>query len=195
MIETTPHRPALPHPGPQAGQETHVRALALSHLPLLAWLMQLLGLLARHHPTLAARLYATLPAQSSWQHQSWGLSEDPDALDASGAIALALARLLYVFGPKPRRGMRALPNRAPMPRLAPPIRPPPRPSASPPHRESAENPATPGRPCTPIAFRIQNSSPTPLRAPPGAASLTFMRNPATSPISRFWYRWYYTPAV
>lgn len=165
MTETTPHRPALPLPGPQAGQETHARAPALSHLPLVAWLLQLLALLARQHPALAVRLYATLPVQSSWQHQSWGLSEDPDALDPSGAIALALARLLYVFGPPPRRGMRALPNRAPMLRLAPPIRPPPRQSAPPSHHQSAENPGSPGRSRTPIAFRYRNSRRAPLAHP------------------------------
>jgi hypothetical protein len=129
-----PGSPALPLPGLLAGLETHVRALALPNLLLLAWLIRLLSLLARHHPALA-RLRATLPTrrpQTSWQRESWGLSEDPDALDPSGAISLALARLLYAFGPRPRRGMRPLPNTRPTPRRTPPIRPPPRaPRASP----------------------------------------------------------------
>ena len=135
MTATRPHRSALPHPGPEARVETCVRALALPHPLLLSLLLQLLALLARHHPALAARvlvarLQAILPSRhaprTAGQHESWGIAADPAARDASGEIALAIARLMYVFGPRPRRGMRALPNTCPRPRRTPPIRPPPR---------------------------------------------------------------------
>lgn len=146
MTHATRHSSALPLSRPQAGQEACVRSPAVPLFLLLA-LLRLLALLARHHPALVARLGAALPlrrARSSWMHQSWGSAEDPDSIDAEAAIGLAraIARLLYVFGPRPRRGMRALPNTRPIPRRTPPIRPPPIPAVVP---LSAQNPRFPGR--------------------------------------------------
>ncbi len=122
MLERSAPHPAPPIPG--------LLAVLPTHALILAFLAQIFALLRLRHPALLARLALYRPAGARfwqarpWHALSWGQSPSPADAPPSRQ-ALYLARILYVLGPPPRRGMRPLPNRTPTPRPTPPIRPPP----------------------------------------------------------------------
>lgn len=130
MLEICPPSPAEPRLGLRAEPRAHAQfpanqpgSLAAIHVLLLAWLAHLL--------TLADLRQAALSlAPGAITHLCFDIADaDPQAQPLPATIPsrelLALLRILYVIGPGPRRGMRALPRRIPIPRHTPPIRPPP----------------------------------------------------------------------
>ena len=129
---TTPQAPPLLGLLAELRAQAQLRAeqagpLAASHALVLAWLTLLLALLGRGTQPLPEPVAQSIaPWERPGVHGLLPTGEQP-----------ALARILYVIGPRPCRGMRPLPAARPAPELRPPI---PRRHAHPPRRP-ARSPA------------------------------------------------------
>lgn len=133
MTAAPPLTPAQPPPGLLAvlrALDQHCAAsaamLAPMHALVLAMFLRLLGL-AAHHQAPCPPFPDRRPSAVAQRAGFIVMCSTPIRHATRAPAARAIARLLYVIGPRPRTGMRALPNAAPVPRQHPPIRPPPRP--------------------------------------------------------------------
>jgi len=130
-------RAQVQHRAHQAGSLSAIDVL------IFALLSRLLGMVGAWHPT-----HLPFPGHGTpGPHHA--LTRTPHAYTRPSRSECCLARILYVLGPAPNTGMRALPAEPPAPRHTPPIRPPP--IRSPPRRVGSNAPATQSPTC---AYKI-----------------------------------------